>query len=87
MLYMKVLYTLLSPFPWTTGSIGLHIGKIDTGIWYYFMYRAIISARRLWRENKGLLVAFLSFLVPLTLAYATGNSVAFREAPSLHTAA
>lgn len=74
MLYMKVLYTLLSPFPWTTGSIGLHIGKIDTGIWYYFMYRAIISARRLWRENKGLLVAFLSFLVPLTLAYATGMS-------------
>ena len=36
--------------------------------------RAIISARRLWRENKGLLVAFLSFLVPLTLAYATGMS-------------
>jgi len=66
----KVIYTLFSPFPWMTGSFGLQMGKIDTLIWYYFFYRLLRSARMLWREDKGLLLMFAVFLIPITFVYA-----------------
>jgi hypothetical protein len=70
----KVLYTLLSPFPWQEGSIGFHLSKIDVVVWYYFLWRVISAARRLWRDDRALVLMFLVFLVPTTLMYATSMS-------------
>lgn len=67
----KLFYTLLSPFPWTSGSIGLQVGKLDVLIWYVFLYRALANGRRLLRERPGLLLMFAVFLVPTTVMYAT----------------
>lgn len=67
----KLAYTLFSPFPWTGGSVGLQLGKIDTMLWYYLVYLAIKSGRRLWTEDRVLLLSMLAFLVPTTLLYAS----------------
>ncbi|HSO38510.1 MAG TPA: hypothetical protein VLT33_38540 [Labilithrix sp.] len=69
-LHWKILYTLFAPFPWMTGSFALHLGKIEAIIWYYMLYRAYVASKVLWRENRGLLITFLSFLVPTTIMYA-----------------
>ena len=66
----KIVYTLFSPFPWQTGSFGLWMGKVDVAIWYYLFYRAFRAARRLWQEDRGLLLTFLTFLIPMTIVYA-----------------
>ncbi len=66
----KLAYTLLAPFPWMSGSFGLNVGKIDTLIFYFFIYRALVAARRLVWTDKALLMTFLTFLVPLTVIYA-----------------
>ncbi len=78
----KVFYTLFAPFPWTLGSLGLHIGKIDALIWYYLAYRAYRSARKLRKTSPTIVVMFLTFLVPTTVMYATGMiniGIAMRE--------
>ncbi|MBS2016793.1 MAG: hypothetical protein JST00_28165 [Deltaproteobacteria bacterium] len=67
---LKLIYTLFAPFPWMGGSLALQIGKVEALIWYYMFYRACVAGRRLWRENRGLLLMFLSFLVPTTVMYA-----------------
>lgn len=67
---LKLLYTLLAPFPWMGGSMALQIGKLEAMIWYYMLYRASLAGKRLWRENRGILLMFLSFLVPTTFMYA-----------------
>jgi hypothetical protein len=66
---LKLLYTLFSPFPWQSGSIALQMGKVELLIWYYFMYRAVIASKIMWRERRSDLLIFASFLVPLTVAY------------------
>jgi hypothetical protein len=66
---LKLLYTLFSPFPWQSGSIALQIGKAELFIWYYFVYRALISAKVMWRDRRSDLLIFASFLAPLTVAY------------------
>ncbi|GAA2267478.1 hypothetical protein GCM10010149_05060 [Nonomuraea roseoviolacea subsp. roseoviolacea] len=68
---MKVVYTLLSPFPWQSGSLTLHLGKIDVVIWYILLYGAIRGGRELWRRDRRTLLIFLLFLLPGTIAYAT----------------
>lgn len=68
---LKVLYTLFSPFPWHGGSFALQVGKVDALLFYYILYRASLAARRLWREDRRTLLMFLTFLVPVTIAYAT----------------
>lgn len=70
-LHLKVLYTLFSPFPWQGGSLAFQIGKVDVAIWYYMAWRAIKAGRALWTEDRTLLLMFLIFLVPGTIAYAT----------------
>lgn len=70
-IHLKVLYTLFSPFPWMLGSFGLQFGKLDTMVWYYMVWRASKVGRVLWRKDRPLLLMFLSFLIPLTIAYAT----------------
>ena len=70
-LHLKVLYTLFSPFPWQGGSFALQMGKIDTGVWYFFFWRAMRASRRLWSTERARLLMFYSFLIPLTIAYAT----------------
>jgi hypothetical protein len=67
---LKLVYTLFAPFPWMGGSFALQVGKIEALIWYYMVYRACIASRRLWSSNRGLLLMFLSFLVPTTIMYA-----------------
>lgn len=67
----KLAYTLFSPFPWTGGSLGLQLGKVDTILWYYLAYLAVKAGRRLWGTDRVLLFSLLAFLVPLTVLYAT----------------
>ena len=66
----KLLYTLFSPFPWQSGSLGLQLGKIEALAWYYFLYRAMLAAKILWREQRSDLLIFASFCVPMAVAYA-----------------
>ncbi|GAA4229544.1 hypothetical protein FHR32_000088 [Streptosporangium album] len=67
----KLLYTLLSPFPWTQGGPMLQLGKIDVFIWYFILYHAVRGARRLWRHDRVTLLILLSFIIPGAIAYAT----------------
>ncbi|HZU81706.1 MAG TPA: hypothetical protein VE987_02265 [Polyangiaceae bacterium] len=67
---LKLAYTLFSPFPWQSGSIGLHLAKIEVLVWYYFFYRALSAGRYLWRERRSDLMLFVTFIVPMTVAYA-----------------
>jgi hypothetical protein len=68
----KILYTLFSPFPWTLGSLGLQLGKVDVFIWYFLAYRAFQSARKLRKATPTTVLMFLAFIAPTTLMYATG---------------
>jgi hypothetical protein len=68
---LKLLYTVASPFPWQGGSFGLHLGKIDVFVFYFLIYRAYLSSRKLFVTDREAIVQFLSFLVPATVAYAT----------------
>lgn len=70
-IHLKIIYTLFSPFPWQGGSFAMQMGKIDTLFWYYLFYRSLYACRRLWKEDRSILLMFLIFLVPLTVAYAT----------------
>lgn len=67
----KLAYTLFSPFPWTGGSLGLQLGKVDTILWYYLAYLAVKAGRRLWGTDRVLLFSLLAFLIPITVLYAT----------------
>ncbi|MBB2911635.1 hypothetical protein FHS43_002908 [Streptosporangium becharense] len=67
----KILYTLLSPFPWTPGSTTLQLGKIEVLLLYFLFYWAVVGARRLWRHDRRMLLLLLLFIVPSTVAYAT----------------
>jgi hypothetical protein len=65
----KLLYTLFSPFPWQSGSLGLQIAKVEALVWYYFFYRAARAARAMWRDHRSDLLMFISLVAPLTVAY------------------
>ncbi|ACZ89218.1 hypothetical protein [Streptosporangium roseum] len=67
----KLLYTVLSPFPWTQGGQMLQLGKIDVLIWYFLLYHAVRGARRLWCHDRVALLVLLSFVIPGTIVYAT----------------
>ncbi|MEV0231176.1 hypothetical protein [Nonomuraea sp. NPDC050786] len=67
----KLVYTVLSPFPWTPGSLALQLGKIDVAIWYFLLFHAARGASRLWRHSRRALLVLLLFIVPGTIAYAT----------------
>jgi hypothetical protein len=67
----KLMYTLMSPFPWTEGSLTLQLGKIDTLIGYFLICSAVCGARRLWRHDRKMLLVLLLFIVPSTIIYAT----------------
>ncbi|WP_326641773.1 hypothetical protein OG884_02720 [Streptosporangium sp. NBC_01755] len=78
----KLLYTLLSPFPWTEGSMMLQLGKIEAFIWYFLLYSAVRGARRMWCYDRRMLFVLLLFIVPGIVAYATtmGNiGLIFRQ--------
>ncbi|MEV7006432.1 hypothetical protein [Streptosporangium sp. NPDC051022] len=67
----KLLYTLLSPFPWTGGSMALQLGKVDVLVWYYLLWSAVRGTRRLWATDRVMLGALVLFIVPSAVAYAT----------------
>ncbi|MEU6427949.1 hypothetical protein ABZ860_18835 [Microbispora sp. NPDC046973] len=70
----KLLYTLLSPFPWSGGSMVLQLGKIETLLWYYLLFWAVRGARDLWRHDRRVFMILLLFVVPCTIVYATSMS-------------
>ncbi|GGO65590.1 hypothetical protein [Nonomuraea cavernae] len=70
----KLVYTVLSPFPWASGSLALHLGKIDVLLWYFLLWSAARGAVRLWRHDRRILLILLLFIVPGTIAYATTMS-------------
>ncbi|GAA3088745.1 hypothetical protein [Streptosporangium carneum] len=67
----KLLYTLLSPFPWMEGSMTLQLGKLEVIVWYYLLYSAVRGARRLWSRDRGMFWTLLLFIVPSMVVYAT----------------
>lgn len=67
-IHLKILYTLFSPFPWSGGSIGLQLGKLDAFIFYYVIYRAVRAVRT---ADKQLVWMLGTFIVPCTVMYAT----------------
>ncbi|MEV6859377.1 hypothetical protein AB0M44_00020 [Streptosporangium subroseum] len=67
----KLFYTVFSPFPWSSGSLELQLGKIEVFIWYFIIYSAVRGSRRLWHENRNVLLILLLFIVPGTIVYAT----------------
>ncbi|MEV8633550.1 hypothetical protein AB0395_18005 [Streptosporangium sp. NPDC051023] len=67
----KLLYTLLSPFPWMEGTMTLQLGKIEVIVWYYLLYSAVRGARRLWDHDRSMFWTLLLFIVPSMVAYAT----------------
>lgn len=70
----KLVYTLLSPFPWTGGSLLLQLGKVETLVWYYLLFSGVRGARDLWRNGRRALMIILLFVIPATIAYATSMS-------------
>jgi hypothetical protein len=68
-LWLKVLYTLFSPFPWASGSFGFHVGKIDVFIILFFMHRAWKVSRD--KDLRLVLLMVLTFAIPCTIVYAT----------------
>jgi hypothetical protein len=69
-LALKLLYTVLAPFPWQSGSLGLQLTKIECLVWYFVLFRAGRASIRLWRYGRADLTVMVSFIVPTTLAYA-----------------
>jgi hypothetical protein len=67
---LKLLYTLFSPFPWQSGSLGLQLAKLEVLVWYFLAYRVLLAAKFLWRERRTDFLIVLSFIVPTTLVYA-----------------
>ncbi|MFB9682453.1 hypothetical protein [Streptosporangium vulgare] len=70
----KLVYTLLSPFPWMDGSLVLQLAKTETVLWYYLLWCAVSGARRMWGENRRMLLILLLFAVPCTIMYTTTMS-------------
>ncbi|HMI89346.1 MAG TPA: hypothetical protein VK550_34960 [Polyangiaceae bacterium] len=68
-LWLKVIYTLFSPFLWASGSFGFQVGKLDVLIICFFVLRAWSAS-----HTKDLRLVFLmvmTFVIPCTVAYAT----------------
>jgi hypothetical protein len=70
----KLLYTLFSPFPWQSGSLGLQLAKLEVLAWYFLAYRVLRASKVLWRQRRNDLIIVLSFIIPTTLAYAISFS-------------
>ncbi len=70
----KLVYTVLSPFPWMGGSVVLQLAKIETLVWYYLLFCAARGTRRLWVQDRRVLMLLLLFIVPCTIVYATTMS-------------
>jgi hypothetical protein len=71
-LHLKILYTLFAPFPWQGGSFGLQVGKIDATVSAFYFYRALVAGKRLLKVNRGVVLTFAVFVIPLTIVYALG---------------
>lgn len=67
----KILYTVFAPFPWESGSMGVHIAKIEMLLWWYVIYWAWKKTRVLLKEDPMMCLMFLVFIVGMTLAYST----------------
>jgi hypothetical protein len=65
----KLLYTVFSPFPWASGSLGFHVGKVDSLIIYFFIYRAMTVIKM--KERRLIFIMAMTFIIPCTVMYAT----------------
>lgn len=70
----KLAYTLFSPFPWSGGSLGFQIGKLDVLLWYYVLYRTGRSIVNASATQRSLILMLATFLIPCTIMYATSVS-------------
>ncbi|MDP9841387.1 hypothetical protein [Streptosporangium lutulentum] len=70
----KLVYTLLSPFPWMDGSLVLQLAKIETLLWYYLLWSAACAITRMRGYDRRMLLILLLFIVPCTIAYTTTMS-------------
>src|SRR6185503_11111871 len=68
-LWLKLIYTMFSPFPWGSGSMGFHIGKIDVFIIYFFVLRVWAVIRT--KELRLIVLMVMTFALPCTVMYAT----------------
>jgi hypothetical protein len=65
----KILYTIFSPFPWASGSLGFHVGKVDALIIYVFIYRAMTVMKM--KERRLISIMIMTFVIPCTIMFAT----------------
>ncbi len=72
--FVRLVYTLLAPFPWQLGSLGMQLGKLESFLCYFFIYRAIRGRRLLWDKHQATTLMLLIFIIPATLAYAATMS-------------
>ncbi len=70
----RLVYTLFAPFPWMGGTVGLHLGKIDTLMFTYLIYRAAVAIRARRAVDKSALLGLGAFLLPTTISYALSLS-------------
>jgi hypothetical protein len=70
----RLVYTMFAPFPWQSGSLGLQLAKVEMVFWYFFAYRALLSARIMWARRRSDLVLFAAFILPTIFVYAISFS-------------
>ena len=66
---VKILYTILSPFPWQGGSFALHLSKIEMFFWCFILYWTCRGIKGLLIQDPVRVLMLLSFIVPLILIY------------------
>src|SRR6185503_6344723 len=71
-IWLKLLYTVFSPFPWAGGSMGFQIGKLDMLLVCFLLVRTVSTLRT--KENSLIVLMMLTFIAPTTLMYATSIS-------------
>jgi hypothetical protein len=67
---IKIVYTLLAPFPWQSGSLGLHLSKIEMLLWYFILYWAYRGVRFYLSRDPMMVFMFSAFIIGMTVVYA-----------------
>lgn len=67
---IKILYSILAPFPWQSGSFGLHLAKIEMLFWYFVLYWFCRGTWIFSKRDPVMVLIFLVFIVGMTVVYA-----------------
>lgn len=71
---LKLAYTLFAPFVWGAGSLAFQLGKLDGLFMTFALWRIARYLPRLWRNEPTVTAMLLAFVLPMSIAYATGVS-------------